>query len=322
MVKSRNSRAEIRTDLALEERERFPGDGGEIPGVEVYERSAGDRGTRITEVVIRDRNGEEIMRKPAGRYLTIEAPSLAGQEEKEHGAVAGLLAEELRNLLSEHGIRHSVLVAGLGNADATPDSLGPRVMSRLRMTRHLTAEYGDKTCSDGGLLAISGIVPGVTAQTGMETAEILKGIIAETKPEAVLVIDALASRSVHRLGTTIQLSDSGIHPGSGVGNHRCGLTRETLGIPVFALGVPMVIGAAALIHDTVETLIRVLKETGETGGYGEQIEEMDPEEQYLLIREIMEPQMGSMYVTPHNIDARVERISNTISEAIHAAFFR
>ena len=145
------------------------------------------------------------------------------------------------------------------------------------------------------------------AQTGMETAEILKGVIAETRPDAVLAVDALAARSVRRLGVTIQLSDAGIHPGSGVGNHRNSLTRETLGVPVIAIGVPTVVGAAAIVHDTVGALVAALKEGGDAG-YGDMVEHM-------------EPQIGPMYVTPHNIDERVENLSFTISEAIHMALF-
>ena len=146
-----------------------------------------------------------------------------------------------------------------------------------------------------------GIIPGVMAQTGMETAEILKGVIAETRPDAVLAVDALAARSVRRLGVTIQLSDAGIHPGSGVGNHRNSLTRETLGVPVIAIGVPTVVGAAAIVHDTVGALVAALKEGGEAG-YGDMVEHMDGRDQYQLIREVLEPQIGPMYVTPHNID--------------------
>ena len=138
----------------------------------------------------------------------------------------------------------------------------------------------------------------------------------------MIVVDALAARSIHRLGVTIQLSDTGIHPGSGVGNHRNSLTEETLGVPVFAIGVPTVVGAAAIVHDTVGAMVEVLKRESGTRRYGDYIEGMEPEEQYELIREILEPQFGPMYVTPHNIDERVENLSFTISEAIHKALFQ
>ena len=169
---------------------------------------------------------------------------------------------------------------GLGNKEATPDALGPMVLGNLEVTRHLSMEYGREFCARNGYPILSGLVPGVMAQTGMETAEIIHGVVKETGPDALIVVDALAARSARRLGTTIQLSDTGIHPGSGVGNHRNGLTEELLHIPVLAIGVPTV------------------------------------------IREILEPELGPMYVTPHDIDERVKVLSYTISEAIHEALFR
>ena len=215
----------------------------------------------------------------------------------------------------------SVLVVGLGNRSVTPDSLGPRVLGNLQVTRHLDGQYGDTFLKDRSLPAISGIAPGVMAQTGMETAEILKGIIGQTHPDLIIAIDALAARSVHRLGTTIQLTDTGIHPGSGVGNHRHSLTKESLGVPVLAIGVPTVVGAAAIVHDTVSALVRVLSENENTKGTGSWIEDMDSEEQYQLIRELLEPEFGPLYVTPPDIDQSVKQLSFTISEGIHQAVF-
>ena len=155
----------------------------------------------------------------------------------------------------------------------------------------------------------------------METAEILKGIIRETSPDLLIAVDALAARSIRRLGTTIQLTDTGIHPGSGVGNHRHSLTRESLGIPVLAIGVPTVVGAAAIVHDTVNTMIETLSSSMATKGMGDFIQEMSPDEQYDLIRELLEPEFGSLYVTPPNIDEMVSGLSFTISEGIHQAVF-
>ena len=159
------------------------------------------------------------------------------------------------------------------------------------------------------------------AQTGMETAEIMMGIIHETKPDLVIAIDALAARSVRRLGTTIQLSDTGIHPGSGVGNHRHSLTYESLGVPVIAIGVPTVVGAAAIVHDTVNTLIQTLASHMETKGMGDFLEQMNSDEQYQLISELLEPEFGPLYVTPPDIDQTIKQLSFTISEGIHQAFF-
>lgn len=329
------NRLNVRTDLALEERESFPGDGGEISGVVLKEWKKKETGIHLTEVVIKNEAGARSMGKPMGTYLTLEAPSLAKKDEDYHKEVARELSELITQLLGRHGIRcrgtgpeqegrkaASILVVGLGNPGATPDALGPRVLEHLQMTRHLSLEYGREFCERNGYPILSGITPGVMAQTGMETAEILKGIISETRPDAVMVVDALAARSVHRLGVTIQLSDTGIHPGSGVGNHRNSLTEESLGVPVFAIGVPTVVGAAAIVHDTVGAMVEVLKKEAATSGYGNYMEQMESEEQYELIREILEPQFGPMYVTPHNIDERVENLSFTISEAIHGALFQ
>lgn len=324
MEENRKNHFIVRTDLALEERESFPGDGGEIAGVELHEWEQKETGIRITEVVIQDERGAKNMGKPVGIYLTLEAPELAKKDEDYHKEVVEELSRQLIQIFKRHKIEMktaSILVVGLGNSAATPDSLGPRVLEHLQMTRHLNLEYGDDFCKSRQYPILSGITPGVMAQTGMETAEIIKGVIQETEPDAVLVIDALAARSVHRLGVTIQLSDTGIHPGSGVGNHRNSLTEETFGIPVFALGVPTVVGAAAIVHDTVGAMVEALKNGTGTAGYAESIEAMKPEEQYELIRELLEPQLGPMYVTPHNIDERVENLSFTISEAIHGALF-
>ena len=159
------------------------------------------------------------------------------------------------------------------------------------------------------------------AQTGMETAEIIKGLIKETRPDMIIAIDALAARSIRRLGTTIQLTDTGIHPGSGVGNHRHSLTKESLGVPVLAVGVPTVVGAAAIVHDTISTLIETLASHMETKGMGDFLEQLDPDEQYQLIRELLEPEFGSLYVTPPDVDQTLKRLSYTISEGIHLAFY-
>ena len=269
------------------------------------------------------------MGKPVGLYLTLEAPSLAKKDEDYHRDVSEELAELLRKLFEEHGLDRDrmgrpvrTLVVGLGNPEATPDSLGPKVLEHLQATRHLELEYGVDFCRKHGYPVLSGITPGVMAQTGMETAEIVRGIVQETEPDAVIVVDALAARSAGRLGVTVQLSDTGIQPGSGVGNHRSGLTEETLGIPVFAIGIPMVVGAAAIVYDTVGAMTEVLREQIDDGILKtENPEHLQVEEVYELVRELLKPDLGPMYVTPHDIDERVDFLSFTISEALHGALF-
>ena len=314
---------EVRTDLALEERESFPGDGGEIAGVSLREWQYKAKQVKLTEVKILDQRGAKAMGKPKGTYLTLEADQLAEKDEDYHEQVSEELAKHIRRLISHmvQGEEWKILVVGLGNPSVTPDALGPKAVGHLQVTRHLEQQYGEGFCREKGLPVLSGIVPGVMAQTGMETAEILKGIMEETKPDLLIAIDALAARSIRRLGTTIQVTDTGIHPGSGVGNHRHSLTKESLGVPVLAIGVPTVVGAAAIVHDTVNTMIETLANNMATKGMGDFIQEMSSDEQYDLIRELLEPEFGSLYVTPPNIDEMIGRLSFTISEGIHQAVF-
>lgn len=313
----------VRTDLAVEEKESFPGDGGEISGVSLREwHRAGSR-MKMTEVKILDEKGERAMGKPKGAYITLEADQLSVKDESYHREVSEELSRQLNRLLDGVDYRrcdYHVLVAGLGNASVTPDSLGPRVLHNLQVTRHLKDQYGDAIFKGRSMPVISAIVPGVMAQTGMESAEILKGVIGETKPDLVIAIDALAARSVKRLGTTIQLTDTGIQPGSGVGNHRHSLTLDSLGIPVLAIGVPTVVGAAAIVHDTVSAMIAALSKGMETKDMGDFVGSMSSDEQYDLIRELLEPEFGPLYVTPPDIDETVKQLSYTISEGIHLAF--
>ena len=314
---------EIRTDLAVEEKESFPGDGGEVNGVSLKEWKRASGNIKLTEVVILDGRGAKAMGKPKGTYVTIEADDLGKEDEGYHREVSEELAAQLKKMVQELKRKQEIpdkgpvqmLAVGLGNPSVTPDALGPQVLGNIRVNRNMNlAQYGKDTI-------LSGIVPGVMAQTGMETAEIVKGLIRETKPDMILAIDALAARSIRRLGTTIQLTNTGIHPGSGVGNHRHSLTRESLGVPVLAIGVPTVVGAAAIVHDTISTLIKTLAGHMETKGMGDFLEQLDPDEQYQLIRELLEPEFGSLYVTPPDIDQTLKRLSYTISEGIHLAFY-
>ncbi|RKD32151.1 GPR endopeptidase [Lacrimispora algidixylanolytica] len=314
---------EVRTDLAVEEKESFPGDGGEISGVSLREWHRSGSRIKMTEVKILDKKGEKAMGKPVGTYITLEADELSKKDEDYHREVSEELASQIERLLEGKKFRKPdfhVLVAGLGNSSVTPDSLGPRVLNNLQVTRHLKVQYGDDFLKGRSMPIISGIVPGVMAQTGMESAEILKGIIMETKPDLIIAIDALAARSVKRLGTTIQLTDTGIHPGSGVGNHRVSLTKDSLGIPVMAIGVPTVVGAAAIVHDTVSAMIGALSNKMETKGMGDFVEKLSSDDQYNLIKELLEPEFGALYVTPPDIDETVKELSFTISEGIHLAF--
>ena len=326
---------ENRTDLALEERESFEGNGGEIGGVALREWRCHGSSIRMTEVSILNEKGAESMGKPMGTYLTMEDPGLSETEDAYCEAAAGELGRQLASLIRKNcastmaGL--SILVAGRGNRQVTPDSLGPRVVDGLSMNRHLRTEPGRRngtylyTAEKAGRTVhpvLSGIHPGVMAQTGMETAEIVRGVVRESRPDLVIAVDALAARNVHRLASTIQLTDTGIHPGSGVGNHRRGMTRENLGVPVIAIGVPTVVGAAAIVHGTVNALVRTLTASKEGSRYGEYIRELDSDSQYELIRELLEPEFGAMFVTPQDMDERICKLSAAIAEGIRRAVER
>lgn len=319
---------EIRTDLALEARESSAGSCEKEEGVQFEENFDEATGIRVTTVRILNKEGEQSIGKPMGTYITLEAESLERPDEDCHRQVSEQLAERLLKLIrktaggdgasagaeTEMGTEHkslvdSVLTVGLGNRAVTSDSLGPRVVDELWITRHLE-EASPK---------ISGIIPGVMAQTGMESAQIVRAIVAETEPELVIVIDALASRSVSRLGTTIQLTDTGIQPGSGVGNHRHSLTKESLGVPVIAIGVPTVVSAAAIVYDTAQSLSEVLRQSAQMKEAADWIDEQSPAERYQLIRELVEPCLGQMMVTPKDIDERVSQLSHTIAEGMNIA---
>ena len=278
----------IRTDLALESKERLEAEKNEMRGVIFEEHFDEKRNVTITKVTIETENGAKAIGKPVGTYLTLEAPDMAVPDEGSHREVSEVLAEQLRALVKEN--MESVLVVGLGNREVTPDALGPEVIGNLYITRHILREYGEYAFPDKKVAAISGIVPGVMAQTGMETLEIIKGIISETSPQLVIAIDALAARSVKRLGRTIQIADTGINPGSGVGNHRKGLNEETLGVPVVAIGVPLVVDAATIVYDVCQDADKI--PNGIVG----------------------------MFVTPKNIDEMVKSLSYTISEALNMTF--
>lgn len=281
-------RLRIRTDLAVEARESFAGSDTEVHGVVVEEEYDEQRDIHLTRVKIVSERGAREMGKPMGNYLTLEAPGLASPDEDYHREISEVLARYLKELMGEE--ERSVLVAGLGNREVTPDALGPKTVGNLLITRHLIREYGQEVMGRPHYRQISGIVPGVMAQTGMETSEILKGIVEQTRPDLLIVIDALAARSTRRLSRTIQLTDTGIQPGSGVGNHRNSLTEESLGIPVIAIGVPTVVEAAAIIYDAQGT------------------------------SEQLPPHLNGMFVTPKNIDETIKQLSFTLSEALNLAF--
>lgn len=293
----------IRTDLALETTERFSEENVEIRGVEIKEDYDEEKDVRTTVVKIKTENGAKSMGRPQGNYITIEAPNLSVPDEDYHREISEEIAKHLRQLI-DLGREQSILVVGLGNQAITADSLGPHVVENLRMTRHIIREYGLKGMGEEKMHRTSGIIPGVMAQTGMETSEIIQGVVSETQPDVVIAIDALAARSTRRLNRTIQITDTGINPGSGVGNHRIGLTEENLQVKVIGIGVPTVVDAATIVHDSMAHLLDALDES----------------EQKEFLEEMISPHLHSMFVTPKDVDETIKYLSFTISEGLNIAF--
>jgi spore protease len=287
----------IRTDLALEETERLKKAAkGDVSGIELDEFDAMES-VHISKVVIKSKNAARKLGKPIGTYITIEAAQLIEPDEGYHREVSIIIAEQLKTIIPDSDSEKSILVVGLGNSDVTADALGPYTVNNLCVTRHIIRAYGKKAYNTSKINSVSALTPGVMAKTGMETAEIIKGVINETEPDIVIVVDALAARNTRRLNRTIQITDTGIHPGSGVGNHRQAITKETMGVPVVAIGIPMVVDASTIVSDALEMM-------------------EIPRNYY---KEMLDNHLSNMYVTPKNIDETAKRLSFTVSEAINIA---
>ena len=310
----------IHTDLALEEKERFESEHVEVQGVILEEEYDKEREIRITKVKIETEKGARAMGKPVGTYITMEAPNMAVPDEEYHREISEELAKYIKELIKIEKEDYVVLVAGLGNRQVTPDALGPHVVDNLAITRHIVKEYGKYAMGEDAVHMTSAIVPGVMAQTGMETLEIIKGIVKETTPDLVIAVDALAARNSKRLNRTIQIADTGINPGSGVGNHRNGITEETIGVPVIAIGVPTVVDAATIVNDTMENLIAALETSETLKGVGVVLQGYNATEKYELIKELISPHLNGMFVTPKDIDETIKRIGYTISEGLNILF--
>lgn len=296
---------QVRTDLALEARESITEADSSLHGVKLEENYDEETDIRITKVEITTKNGAKAMGKPMGTYITIEAPGMLEPDEGYHREVSEAIAGQLKEIIPGAGEEQSVLIVGLGNREVTADALGPHVVDNLFVTRHIVKEYGKAAYSQERINTVSSLEPGVTGKTGMEAAEIIRGVIEQTAPDVMVVIDALAARNTRRLNRTIQISNTGIHPGSGVGNHRNELTMESMGIPVIAIGVPTVVDAGTIVVDALEKL---LDDTSEADKH-----------RYLEDSRNALSDLHNMYVASKDIDAVIKRVSYTISEAINLA---
>lgn len=314
----------IYTDLAVENKERFQNDNVEISGVKVYEEFDNKYDVNLTKVEIVSSEGANIMGKPKGRYVTIEIADISDNFSnlKRRKQLGKVLARELYRMLPVYNKGHlrdiSVLVVGLGNKDVTPDSLGPYVISNLEVNRHIFMMKNNHGKSKG----ISALIPGVMAQTGMESAEMVEGIVKQINPDLVICIDALAAGSTKRLSRTIQLTDTGINPGAGIGNSRKAINKGDLGVPVIAIGIPTVIHAATIVSDTMDEMLKVLSKLPyiQKNGGLEALETFSNTEKHNLVRELLEPNLGDMFVTPKDIDESVKFMAEIVAWGINNIF--
>jgi spore protease len=300
---------EIHTDLALEARElAMERLGGREPdGIETQTEKHGN--TLISRVTIKNEEAGRSVGKQVGYYVTLEAPGLRNRDRDQQEEIAWLLARELEGFIARMQLKDEdhCLVVGLGNWDATPDALGPKVISHILVTRHLAESTPPE--KKGELRPVAALAPGVLGITGLETGEIVMGVVQRIKPQFIIVIDALASRNTERMGAAIQIADTGIHPGSGLGNRRLGITPQTLGLPVIAIGVPTVVEAVTIVHDALAELSR------NSPPSSSRVNQQEPG----LMRKILSPYFSSLIVTPKEIDVMIEDLARVISGALNIA---
>lgn len=279
---------ERRTDLAIEARELA---GNDVSGVEFTKRN--ENGLEISRLVVKNHQASLKLKKEQGTYISIDLPPLTDNFLATDSRIE-TIGQEIRRLIPVNGL---VLVCGLGNMEITPDALGPKCVSRVLATRHITGEIARSTGLDK-LRPVAVLSTGVTGQTGIETFEYIESIVKKVRPTAVIVIDALASRRLNRLGCTLQISDTGISPGAGVQNHRKKISQETVGVPVIALGVPTVVDAVTLVLDLLD--VDDAKTTEE-------------------LKNVLSPRNSQMVVTPKEIDLLIDRASRLMSLSINYA---
>lgn len=339
-----------RTDLAVEAREMFveenPEKKHELDGIIIKEYKKGE--IKLTRVEI-DEEGSSRVGKSAGKYITIESHRLRDLDRDFALEISSVLANEIKLLMDEHQIKKDAkcLVVGLGNGYVTPDALGPQAVNKVHVTSHLFQFQPELMSND--FRSVSAFTPGVMGLTGMETSDIIFGVVKKTNPDFIIVIDALAARSIERVNTTIQLSDTGINPGSGIGNNRKEVSEKTLGVPVFSIGIPTVVDAVTITNDTIDFILkhfgremreggrpaRALAPSGMTFGERKIYSEEDlPDEQtrktYMgiigslsidekrqLIREVLSPTGQNLMVTPKEVDEVIDHMSEIIALGIN-----
>lgn len=304
----------FRTDMAVERTDVYKKVNNiqkDIDGIEVEKESQED--IEISRVKIINEEGEKALAKPMGNYITLDVKNIKLAEDEKIEQIAEVLANELRKVIGQHiSDTEDILVVGLGNLYVTPDSLGPKVISDIEITRHIL-EYMPKLMPED-TRPVSAISPGVLGTTGIETMEILKGIVENIKPKMLIVIDALASRSIERISSSIQIADTGIVPGAGVENARKEISKKSLGIPVIALGIPTVVDLASITNDCINLFIENLQEKAMSNDYLNKLKEKD---NYEEIKEALIPKDYNMIVTPKEIDKLIENMSKIVSKGIN-----
>ena len=305
----------FRTDLADERTDIFKKNNivDNIDGIKTNVKEEGN--IKITEVKVINENGANSIGKPIGSYITIDINKLKLATDEEIENYGNVLSSELKKLIDKHVQKQDeILVVGLGNIYVTPDSLGPKVINEVDVTRHIL-KYMPEALEEG-TRAVSAISPGVLGTTGMETLEIVNGIVNNVKPKLIIVIDALASRSIQRISSSIQLADTGIVPGAGVGNTRKELSQNTLNIPVIAIGIPTVVDLGTIIDEGLDIFIGKLQEKAESNEYLNKLKEQD---NYEEIKEALAPNDYNMIVTPKEIDDLIENMKDVIARGINYA---
>lgn len=309
----------VRTDLVLEARDIYKeSHKGEkdIDGIEVIEESEKD--IKVTTVKIKNDEGAKKLGKPKGNYITVDMPEFTAYDGETMDRVSQVLSEVLGRLIKVD-TEKTVLIVGLGNWQVTPDALGPKVTEKIMVTRHLQTVMPEAI--DDSVRPVCSVAPGVLGVTGIETVEIIKGVVEKVKPDLVICIDALAARKVERVNATIQIGDTGISPGAGVGNNRKQINEENLGVKVIAIGVPTVVDATTIANDTIDSVIDSLISNSSSGGdFYKMLKSLDKYEKEKLIREIMSSKTGmDMIVTPKEIDLVINSLSKIIANGINMA---
>ena len=306
----------FRTDLAVERNDIYKKVNNiqnEIDGVKIENESQEE--IDISRVKIINEEGEKKLGKTIGNYITLDVKNIKLADDEKIEKIAEKVADELRKVIGEHvSDTDDILVVGLGNIYVTPDALGPKVVPNIEVTRHIL-EYMPKIMPED-TRPVSAISPGVLGTTGIETMEVLKGVVDNIHPKLLIVIYALASRSIERISSSIQIADTGIVPGAGVDNKRKEISKKTLGIPVIALGIPTVVDLASITNDCINMFIENLQQKAMSNDYLNKLKQQD---NYEEIKEALIPKDYNMIVTPKEIDKLIENMSKIISKGINMA---